>query len=89
MFDYYDTLITPEEVADMLNCGMNTIYKYILVLLSFEDRKNQGDANWKSMENSKESSTRIYCAGSSYESCWMVIRKIPTWIMTPCGFSVA
>lgn len=24
MFDYYDTLITPEEVADMLNCG---IYK--------------------------------------------------------------
>ena len=60
MFDYYDTLITPEEVADMLNCGMNTTY-------------------WKSMENSKESSTRIYCAGSSYESCWMVIRKKPTW----------
>ena len=27
MFDYYDTLITPEEVADMLNCGMNTTYK--------------------------------------------------------------
>ena len=24
MFDYYDTLITPEEVADMLNCGMKT-----------------------------------------------------------------
>ena len=23
MFDYYDTLITPEEVADMLNCGMS------------------------------------------------------------------
>ena len=79
MFDYYDTLITPEEVADMLNCGMNTTYKLL----------KTGDANWKSMENSKESSTRIYCAGSSYESCWMVIRKMPTWIMTPCGFSVA
>ena len=25
MFDYYDTLITPEEVADMLGCGMNTV----------------------------------------------------------------
>lgn len=25
MFDCYDTLITPEEVADMLGCGMNTI----------------------------------------------------------------
>ena len=83
MFDYYDTLITPEEVADMLNCGMNTTYKLL------KTGKNQGDANWKSMENSKESSTRIYCAGSSYESCWMVIRKMPTWIMTPCGFSVA
>ena len=23
MFDCYDTLITPEEVADMLGCGMN------------------------------------------------------------------
>jgi len=31
------------------------------------------------MENSKESSARIYCAGSSYESCWMAIRKMPTW----------
>lgn len=29
MFDYYDTLITPEEVADMLNCGMNTTYKLL------------------------------------------------------------
>lgn len=26
MFDCYDTLITPEEVADMLGCGMNTTY---------------------------------------------------------------
>lgn len=24
MFDCYDTLITPEEVADMLGCGMYT-----------------------------------------------------------------
>ena len=52
MFDYYDTLITPEE---------------------------ESNANWKSMENSKESGTRIYCAGSSYKSCWMVIGKMPTW----------
>ena len=29
MFDYYDTLITPEEVADMLNCGMKTTYKLL------------------------------------------------------------
>ena len=29
MFDYYDTLITPEEVADMLGCGMNTTYKLL------------------------------------------------------------
>ncbi len=83
MFDYYDTLITPEEVADMLGCGMNTTYK----LLKSEKNKSYEDRS--SLENSKGSSTRIYCAGSSYESCWMVIRKMPTWIMTPCGFSVA
>ena len=29
MFDYYDSLITPEEVADMLGCGMNTTYKLL------------------------------------------------------------
>ena len=29
MFDCYDTLITPEEVADMLECGMNTTYKLL------------------------------------------------------------
>lgn len=29
MFDCYDTLITPEEVADMLRCGMNTTYKLL------------------------------------------------------------
>ena len=38
MFDYYDTLITPEEVADMLSCGMNTTYKpvsYTHLLVSY------------------------------------------------------
>ena len=29
MFDYYDTLITPEEAAGLLGCGMNTIYKIL------------------------------------------------------------
>ena len=29
MFDYHHTLITPEEVADMLGCGMNTTYKLL------------------------------------------------------------
>ena len=29
MLDYYDTLITPEEAAQMLGCGMNTIYKIL------------------------------------------------------------
>lgn len=29
MFDCYDTLITPEEVADTLGCGMNTTYKLL------------------------------------------------------------
>lgn len=29
MYDYYDTLITPEELAEMLNCGMNTAYKLL------------------------------------------------------------
>ena len=29
MFDCYDTLITPEEVVDMLGCGMNTTYKLL------------------------------------------------------------
>ena len=29
MFDYYDTLITPEEAAELLGCGMNTIYKIL------------------------------------------------------------
>ena len=26
MFDYYDVLITPEDVANILGCGMNTTY---------------------------------------------------------------
>ena len=29
MFDYYDTLITTEEAAELLGCGMNTIYKIL------------------------------------------------------------
>lgn len=29
MRDYYDTLITPENVADMLGCGMNTTYRLL------------------------------------------------------------
>ncbi len=29
MFGYYDTLITPEEAAELLGCGMNTIYKIL------------------------------------------------------------
>ena len=29
MFDYYETLITPEDAADMLGCGMNSIYKLL------------------------------------------------------------
>lgn len=29
MFDYYDTLITPGEAAELLGCGMNTIYKIL------------------------------------------------------------
>ena len=31
MFEYYDTLITPEEAAELLGCGMNTIYKLLKV----------------------------------------------------------
>ena len=29
MFEYYDVVITPEEAADMLGCGMNTIYRVL------------------------------------------------------------
>lgn len=29
MFDYYDTLITPEEAARILGCGKNSIYKIL------------------------------------------------------------
>lgn len=29
MFDYYDVLITPEDVANILGCGMNTTYKLL------------------------------------------------------------
>lgn len=29
MLDYYDTLITPGEAAELLGCGMNTIYKVL------------------------------------------------------------
>jgi len=29
MFEYYETLITPEDAADMLGCGMNSIYKLL------------------------------------------------------------
>ena len=47
MFDYYDTLITPEEVADMLNCGMNTTY-YVMRgndLTSSESTKSTSSNN--------------------------------------------
>jgi len=29
MFDYYETLITPDKAAEMLGCGMNTMYKLL------------------------------------------------------------
>ena len=29
IFDYYDTLITPEKAAEILGCGMNTMYKIL------------------------------------------------------------
>lgn len=29
MFEYYDLLVTPEDAADMLGCGMNSIYKLL------------------------------------------------------------
>lgn len=29
IFDYYDKLVTPEEAAEILGCGMNTIYKIL------------------------------------------------------------
>lgn len=29
MFDYYDTLVTPGEAAELLGWGMNTIYKIL------------------------------------------------------------
>jgi len=29
MYDYYETLITPDEAASMLGCGMNTMYKLL------------------------------------------------------------
>ena len=29
MFEYYDVVITPEEAADMLGCGMNTICRIL------------------------------------------------------------
>ena len=78
MFDYYDTLITPEEVADMLNCGMNTTYKLL--------KTGKIKAMRIGRENSKESGTGIYYAGSSHESYGMVIRKMPTWKMLHVGF---
>lgn len=29
MFEYYETLITPQEACDMIGCGMNSIYKLL------------------------------------------------------------
>ena len=29
MFEYYEVLITPEDVADMLGIGMNSVYKLL------------------------------------------------------------
>lgn len=29
MFEYYETLITPQEASDMIGCGMNSIYKLL------------------------------------------------------------
>ena len=55
MFDYYDTLITPEEVADMLNCGMNTTYKLL------KTGKIQGDANEEYGKFQREQYKNILC----------------------------
>jgi len=81
MFDYYDTLITPEEVADMLNCGMNTTYK---LLKTGKIKAMRIGRVWKIPKRAVQE----YIVQEAH-SCWMVIRKMPTWIMTPCGFSVA
>lgn len=83
MFDYYDTLITPEEVADMLNCGMNTTYK---LLKTGKIKAMRIGRVWKIPKRAVQ---EYIVQEAQYESCWMVIRKMPTWIMTPCGFSVA
>lgn len=44
MFDCYDTLITPEEVADMLGCGMNTTYKLLKSGKMSEQRLSYNEA---------------------------------------------
>ena len=82
MFDYYDTLITPEEVADMLNCGMNTTYK---LLKTGKIKAMRIGRVWKIPKRAVQE----YIMQEAHESYGMVIRKMPTWIMTPCGFSVA
>ncbi len=66
MFDCYDTLITPEEVADMLGCGMNTTYK---LLKSGKDKSHE---NRPILEDPKESGTGIYYTGIPLEISWVV-----------------
>lgn len=29
MYEYYEPVITPEEAAEMLDCGMNAMYKLL------------------------------------------------------------
>lgn len=66
MFDCYDTLITPEEVADMLGCGMNTTYKLL------KSGKIKGHEDRPILEDPQESGTGIYYTGIPLEISWVV-----------------
>ena len=66
MFDCYDTLITPEEVADMLGCGMNTTYKLL------KSGKIKAMRIGRSCEDPQESSAGIYYTRIPPEISWVV-----------------
>lgn len=82
MFDCYDTLITPEEVADMLGCGMNTTYK---LLKSGKIKAMRIGRSWKIPKRAVQE----YIVQESHMKSVGWYHEKAHMDDVPCGFSIA
>ena len=82
MFDCYDTLITPEEVADMLGCGMNTTYK---LLKSGKIKAMRIGRSWRIPKRAVQE----YIIQVSYVKSVGWLYEKAHMDDVPCGFSIA